>query len=95
MTITRVQLQRWAAKGSVKRQAVSLPDFSSKKASAFLDFPVWKINWKKLIKDYPEDVRSPVLFDHIDGPVKRRLVGYENNFKKAIEKMSTYQSNKL
>ena len=79
----------------VKRELVSLPKFSGKEPACFLNYPVWRTNWDKLIEVYPDDVRPAVLFDHIDDQVKRRLVGLENEYEPALEKMAAYYGNKL
>ena len=81
--------------GGVKRETVSLPKFSGKEATAYLNYPVWRKNWDMLIAVYPENVKASVLFEHLDESAKRRLIGLENDYHPAMDKLATHFGNKL
>lgn len=84
-----------ASSNIVKRESVSIPQFSGKEPQAFLEYPVWRANWDKLIDIYPDEVRATVLYDHLDAAAKSRIVGLENDYALALEKLKTYYGNNL
>ena len=66
-----------SSSSSAKKEAVSLPDFEgSEKKSPFLQYPIWKDQWEKMIVEYPEVWCSRVLCDHLDDVAKSKFIGF-------------------
>ena len=79
----------------IKRETVSLPKLSGKEPEAFVEYPIWKKNWEKLITAYPADTKAILLLDHVDKFVKARIVGQEDDYEASLRKIDTYYGNKI
>ena len=88
-------LTRTKSGPDVKREAVQLPKFSGKEPAAFVNYPVWAVNWEKLIQVYPEGTRAIMFLDHIDQLVKDKRVYTENDYNSAIGKIKSYYGNRV
>ena len=86
-----------AMSSSMKREPVSMPKFAGSEkpgCSPFLDYPIWQTNWNQHIIDYEEKSWSNLLLSHLDKEAQRRIVGDENNYVKAMEKLDKYYGDK-
>ncbi len=76
---------------TTKKEAVQLPHFhGDEKGSPYLKFPIWKKQWERLIKDYPEDYRSTFLWDHLDEAAQLKLVGCETHYEEMMKRLIAY-----
>ena len=80
---------------SAKKEAVSLPCFEgSVKKSPFLQYPIWKDQWDKMIVEYPEVWRSRVLCDHLDDVARSKFIGYESDYTEAVKRLNSFYGDK-
>lgn len=73
---------------TTKRETVMLPQFSGDEKSAFLQYPVWKKQWLSHISEYEMKYRATMLLNHLDVKAKEHIIGYENKYDKAMEKLA-------
>ena len=76
---------------STKKEAVKLPNFKGDvDADPFLQYPIWKASWNKLIVEYDEDYRDTLLGEHVDEVAREQFAGYENNYEEAMKRLESY-----
>ena len=75
---------------TTKRETVMLPQFSGDEKSAFLQYPVWKKQWLSHISEYEMKYRATMLLNHLDAKAKEHIIGYENEYDNAMEKLEHY-----
>ena len=56
----------------------------------FLTYPIWLTDWKSYIVNYKDKSRANMLLSHLDGEAKKQIVGLENDYEKAMEKLDKY-----
>ena len=86
------------AKGTTKKESVTLPKFSGIEkpgCSPFLEYPVWLKNWNQHIVDYKEKSRCNMLLSHLDKDALRQITGSKNDYLAAMRKLNDYFGNKL
>ena len=82
---------------STKKEAVKLPRFVGDEKSSpspFLTFPVWLKQWKSMIVDYSEKYHDRMLCDHIDSHARSKFVGFDNDYKEALDRLEKYYGDK-
>ena len=70
-----------------------LPKFSGDEKTAYLKYSVWRKQWESHIVDYEEKHRSTMLLTHLDEKAKKRIIGLENDYDKAMAALDRYYSN--
>ena len=81
-------------KSSTKKESVQLPKFSGcEKTSCFLTYPTWRKQWDNLIREYEPHYRSPMLLQHVDEEAKKKFVGYDDDYEKAMERLEKFYGN--
>ena len=81
---------RSAGFSTTKRETVMLPKFCGDEKSAFLQYPIWKKQWSMHITEYETKYRSTMLLNHLDNKALEQIVGYENEYDRAMEKLDHY-----
>ena len=77
--------------GKSKMELVDLPDFQGdEKASPFVKFPTWKIQWDTQILDYEQKHRGRMLEKHLDDAARAKFIGYENDYEAAMKRLTQY-----
>ena len=79
---------------TTKRETVMLPKFSGDEKSAFLKYPVWKLQWEDHIREYEPRYRSTMLLNHLDEKATLQIIGLENNYDEAMKQLDNYYSNR-
>ena len=77
---------------TTKRETVMLPKFSGDEKTAFLKYPIWKEQWDGHIVEYESKYRATMLLNHLDDKAMEQIVGYENDYDGAIDKLHKYYS---
>ena len=75
---------------TTKRETVMLPQFSGEEKTAFLKYPVWKQQWDAHITEYEEKYRATMLLNHLDSKAQEQIVGFENDYDRAISQLDKY-----
>ena len=75
-----------------KRETVMLPKFSGDEKSAFLKYPVWKLQWEDHIQEYEPKYRATMLLNHLDEKATQQIIGLENKYDDAMEQLDAYYS---
>ena len=71
---------------TTKRGPISLPEFKGDpNVQPFLKFLVWLSQWEKLIKEYDEKFWSRLLSEKLDAAASENIVGFEDQYKQAME----------
>ena len=83
-----------SSSSNTKKETVKLPKFSGDEKTAYKLYPVWRKQWDSHIMDYEEKSRSTMLLDHLDKWALEQIVGYENEYVEAMEKLDSYYGNK-
>ena len=76
---------------STKKEAVKLPFFKgAEEADPFLQYPIWKASWDKLIAEYDQNWRDTLLRDHIDFVALDKFPGYEHDYDEAMKRLDSF-----
>ena len=75
---------------TTKRETVMLPKFSGEEKTAFLKYPVWKLQWDSHILEYEEKYRATMLMNHLDSKASEQIIGLENEYDKAIAQLDKF-----
>ena len=75
---------------ATKRETVMLPAFSGDEKTAFLQYPIWKKQWSSHISEYEVKYRATMLLNHLDAKAKEQIVGFENEYEQAMDKLEKY-----
>ena len=67
-----------------------LPQFSGEEKTAFLQYPIRKKQWLSHISEYEVKYRATMLLNHLDTKAKEQIIGFENEYDLAIEKLEKY-----
>ncbi len=82
-----------SSSSNTKKETVKLPKFSGDEKTAYKLYPIWRKQWDSHIMDYEEKSRSTMLLDHLDKWALEQIVGYENDYVEAMEKLDGYYGN--
>ena len=77
---------------TTKRETVMLPHFSGEEKTAYLKYPIWKLQWDSHIQEYEEKYRATMLMNHLDEKAQLQIVGLENKYEEAMKQLDTYYS---
>ena len=75
---------------ATKRETVMLPHFSGDEKTAYLKYPVWKLQWESHIQEYESKYRATMLMNHLDEKAQIQIVGLENDYEAAIKQLDAY-----
>ena len=81
---------RGSSFSATKRETVMLPQFSGEEKTAFLQHPIWKKQWLSHISEYEVKYRATMLLNHLDTKAKEQIIGFENEYDLAMEKLEKY-----
>ena len=82
--------ERRSSFSTTKRETVMLPQFSGEEKTAFLQYPIWKKQWLSHISEYEVKYRATMLLNHLDSKAKEQIIGFENEYDRAMEKLEKY-----
>ena len=76
---------------STKKETVRIPSFKGdERCSLYMNFPIWKKQWKVVIEEYEYKWRSGLLWDHLDDAARSRYVGCETDYLEAMRRLERY-----
>ena len=85
-----------SARGTTKKEPVCLPRFQGdEKEDPYLQYPIWRVQWDKVIDTYEEPWRCTMLTTHIDKAALDQIVGFENNYVEAMKRLDLFYANPL
>ena len=81
---------------TTKKEPVCLPRFKGEeKDDPYLQYPIWRAQWDKIIVTYEEPWRTSMLTTHIDKAAQEQIVGYENNYEEAMKCLDSFYADPL
>ena len=76
---------------SMKKEEIRLPSFKGdEKCFPYLRYSVWRKQWDLLIVEYEERWWSGLLWDHLDEVARSHYVGWETDYKEAMERLKRF-----
>ena len=79
---------------STKKEEVKLPYFKGdEKSSPFLKYSIWRKQWEIHIQSYEENYRATLLGTHLDDAARNQIVGWENDYPKAMSRLDVFYGN--
>ena len=82
--------KRRSSFSTTKRETVMLQQFSGEEKTAFLQYLIWKKQWLSHISEYEVKYGATMLLNHLDSKAKEQIIGFENEYDKAMEKLEKY-----